>query len=121
MRWHRERRPPEPGRRAICHGDFHPQNILSEGGVVTGVLDWPNALVAHPAYDVASTRTNFLRCRKRCQEAVRAPGVSKLPAPQARQALRCRAFGCARALDPVVLAYYEASTAYGAFMIMRTG
>ena len=37
-------------------GHFHPQNILSEGGVVTGVLDWPNALVADPAYDVASTR-----------------------------------------------------------------
>ena len=56
MSWLRERRPPEPGPRAICHGDFHPQNILSEGGVVTGVLDWPNALVADPAYDVASTR-----------------------------------------------------------------
>ena len=56
MSWLRERRPPEPGRRAICHGDFHPQNILSEGGAVTGVLDWPNALVADPTYDVASTR-----------------------------------------------------------------
>jgi aminoglycoside phosphotransferase (APT) family kinase protein len=54
--WLTARRPAEPARPAICHGDFHPQNILMEDGVVTGVIDWPNALVADPAYDVATTR-----------------------------------------------------------------
>lgn len=56
MRWLEAHRPPPPSRPAICHGDFHPQNLLYEGRV-TGVLDWPNALVADPAYDVAATRT----------------------------------------------------------------
>jgi aminoglycoside phosphotransferase (APT) family kinase protein len=39
----------------ICHGDLHPQNVLVEGRRVSGVLDWPNALVADAAFDVAST------------------------------------------------------------------
>jgi aminoglycoside phosphotransferase (APT) family kinase protein len=52
--WLRARRPPATAP-AICHGDFHPQNVLVEGGRVSGVLDWPNVLVADPAFDVAST------------------------------------------------------------------
>ncbi len=55
MDWLTGHRPMEQGRRAICHGDFHPHNILHDGHAVTGVLDWPNALVADPVFDVAST------------------------------------------------------------------
>jgi aminoglycoside phosphotransferase (APT) family kinase protein len=50
------RSPPPAARPAICHGDLHPQNILMAGGAVSGVVDWPNTVVADPAYDVASTR-----------------------------------------------------------------
>ena len=56
MRWLRTRQPAERSARVICHGDFHPQNLLAEDGRVTAVLDWPNALVAAPEYDVAATR-----------------------------------------------------------------
>jgi aminoglycoside phosphotransferase (APT) family kinase protein len=56
MRWLRTRQPAERGARVICHGDFHPQNLLAENGRATAVLDWPNALVAAPEYDVAATR-----------------------------------------------------------------
>jgi aminoglycoside phosphotransferase (APT) family kinase protein len=59
MRWLREHRPAAPSL-VVCHGDLHPQNVLVEGGRVSGVLDWPNTLVADPAFDVASTR-NILR------------------------------------------------------------
>lgn len=55
MRWLQDRRPAPGGVCAICHGDFHPQNILSVEGAVTAVLDWPNVVVADPAYDVAAT------------------------------------------------------------------
>lgn len=55
MRWLQDHRPGPGGTRAICHGDFHPQNLLSAGGEVTAVLDWPNVVVADPAYDVAAT------------------------------------------------------------------
>ena len=59
LAWLRARRPP-PAAPVICHGDFHPQNVLVDNGRATGVLDWPNALVAEPAFDVAST-LNILR------------------------------------------------------------
>src|SRR5262249_25849237 len=57
MRWLREHRPPPPAPPVICHGDLHPQNVLVEGRRVTGVLDWPNTVVADAAFDVASTHT----------------------------------------------------------------
>ena len=57
MRWLHERRPPPGAPPVVCHGDLHPQNILVESGRVSGVLDWPNALIADAAFDVASTRT----------------------------------------------------------------
>jgi len=53
--WLMENRPPEPERLAMCHGDFHPLNILVQDGEVTGVLDWPGFLIADPALDVANT------------------------------------------------------------------
>jgi aminoglycoside phosphotransferase (APT) family kinase protein len=56
MRWLLDHRPGPGGPRAICHGDFHPQNLLCDGRQITAVLDWPNVLVADPAYDVAATR-----------------------------------------------------------------
>jgi aminoglycoside phosphotransferase (APT) family kinase protein len=55
--WLRAHRPTRVGPPVICHGDFHPLNVLVEGGRgVSGVLDWTNTLVADRAYDVASTR-----------------------------------------------------------------
>jgi aminoglycoside phosphotransferase (APT) family kinase protein len=36
--WLLENRPPEPERLSVCHGDFHPFNILYDEGKVTGVL-----------------------------------------------------------------------------------
>jgi aminoglycoside phosphotransferase (APT) family kinase protein len=56
MDWLSRNRPPAPERPAICHGDLHPQNILMADGAVSGVVDWPNALVADPACDVAATQ-----------------------------------------------------------------
>jgi aminoglycoside phosphotransferase (APT) family kinase protein len=56
-RWLRECRPPAATPPVICHGDLHPQNILVERGRVSGVVDWPNTVIADPAFDVASTRT----------------------------------------------------------------
>lgn len=55
MAWLVEHRPAEPAHRVICHGDFHPLNILVSGTAVTAVLDWPNTIVADASYDVATT------------------------------------------------------------------
>ncbi|MEX0682318.1 MAG: phosphotransferase [Dehalococcoidia bacterium] len=43
------------GERVICHGDFHPYNILwGDDGV--SVLDWPNAFLGPAVADVAATK-----------------------------------------------------------------
>ncbi len=53
--WLVKNRPPEPEQLAVCHGDFHPLNILIQDGQVTGVLDWPGFLISDPALDIANT------------------------------------------------------------------
>lgn len=53
--WLFKNRPPEPKHLAICHGDFHPYNILIQEGKITGVLDWGSMLIADPAVDIANT------------------------------------------------------------------
>src|SRR5262249_48770495 len=55
MAWLLERRA-ATARRAICHGDFHPQNLLIGHGRLPAVLDWPNLVGAEPEDDGAATR-----------------------------------------------------------------
>jgi aminoglycoside phosphotransferase len=47
----RDSRPPRC-REVVCHGDLHPLNILLDDGRAT-LLDWSNALIADPVYDLA--------------------------------------------------------------------
>ncbi len=56
-RWLIENRPGEPEQKSICHGDFHPLNVLYADGDVTAILDWPGFAIADPAYDVACSMT----------------------------------------------------------------
>lgn len=48
-----------PEDQRICHGDFHPDNILmtNKGSVA---IDWTNASTGHPLCDVARTSMMFL-------------------------------------------------------------
>ena len=55
VQWLLDHRPPEPDQVSVCHGDFHPLNILVENERVTGILDWSGFVVADPAFDVANT------------------------------------------------------------------
>jgi aminoglycoside phosphotransferase (APT) family kinase protein len=108
LAWLVDRRPPEPERRVICHGDFHPQNIFVSGDAVTGVIDWPNAIVADPAYDVAATKTILSLTPL---DLSGAPPAFRWLIRVARPALVKRYLGGyrrQRPLDPEVLAYYEA-------------
>ena len=52
-------RQPQNERLAICHGDIQPNNILLTGRAITGVVDWSQAVVAGPAYDVGFTKMAF--------------------------------------------------------------
>ena len=63
--WLREEPPPTsiatlrdtPAAVVVCHGDFHPRNVLVQDGRVTGVVDWTlrHMKLAEPAYDVGAT------------------------------------------------------------------
>lgn len=44
----------EPQSVVVCHGDFHPFNVVDAAGRRV-VLDWTGAIVADPCYDVAFT------------------------------------------------------------------
>lgn len=44
-----------PGRPALLHLDFHPMNLLVEGGRISGVIDWANLRPGDPRLDVART------------------------------------------------------------------
>ena len=57
LNWMARRLPPAPERYALCHGDFHPLNLIVRGGKLAAVLDWLNFTVADPALDVGSTLT----------------------------------------------------------------
>jgi len=59
LTWLNDHRPPQAREAAICHGDFHPLNIIADKGEPTGVIDWANAVIAEPAMDVGSAITNI--------------------------------------------------------------
>jgi aminoglycoside phosphotransferase (APT) family kinase protein len=55
LRWLDEHRPTANVASVICHGDFHPLNVLVTGSEVTGVLDWGWVAIGRPALDVGAT------------------------------------------------------------------
>jgi len=55
VEWLVENQPAQPDQLAICHGDYHPLNILVQDGEVTGVLDWSGFLIGDPAIDIGNT------------------------------------------------------------------
>ncbi|MDA0676654.1 MAG: phosphotransferase, partial [Chloroflexi bacterium] len=54
MEWLVKKRPMDESL-AVCHGDFHPANIMVESGKITGVIDWPGAALAAPEHDIGTT------------------------------------------------------------------
>jgi len=48
----------EEGRRTVCHGDFHPFNVLVQGRRLA-VIDWTDAGIGDPHGDVARTLLLF--------------------------------------------------------------
>lgn len=110
MRWLFDHRPTPGAPRVICHGDFHPQNLLVADGRVSAVLDWPNVVVAEPEYDVGSTRAilALTPIELSAVPAAMRPLVALLrPVMVARY---LSAYRRSRPLDPSRLRYYEAAS-----------
>jgi aminoglycoside phosphotransferase (APT) family kinase protein len=45
--------------RLFIHRDYHPGNVLWDGGHVTGIVDWVNASIGSPWADVGHCRVNI--------------------------------------------------------------
>ncbi|TGB04871.1 phosphotransferase [Halobacillus salinus] len=37
----------------FVHGDFHPKNVVVKNGFISGIIDWGDAHIGHPAIDLA--------------------------------------------------------------------
>ena len=59
LAWLVASRPHGPSSMAICHGDFHPLNILADHGRVSGIIDWENVVIAPPEMDIGSALANI--------------------------------------------------------------
>jgi hygromycin-B 4-O-kinase len=55
-----------PEVRGLVHGDFGSTNVLTDGRRITGVIDWSEALIGDPLYDVANIL--FLRTWLDCMQ-----------------------------------------------------
>lgn len=55
LAWLLDNRPAEPEQLSVCHGDFHPLNILVHNNKISGVLDWPGFVITDSVFDVANT------------------------------------------------------------------
>jgi aminoglycoside phosphotransferase (APT) family kinase protein len=89
----------------ICHGDFHPLNIMMEAGRITGVIDWANVVLGEPAYDVAALRTIAFHVD------LGSPAWARGATSLARRLMVRRymsVYRAAAALETRNLAYYEA-------------
>jgi Predicted aminoglycoside phosphotransferase len=47
-----------PDGNAVCHGDFHGGNILSDGKEYV-ILDWPEVAIGNPCFDVCRTYLDY--------------------------------------------------------------
>lgn len=108
MRWLLDHRPGPGGAPAICHGDFHPQNLLSDGRAITAVLDWPNVLVADPVHDVAATKVILEQAPLEVLPVSRPLRWAVAGARRLLVALYLRGYRRRRPLDARALAYGEA-------------
>jgi aminoglycoside phosphotransferase (APT) family kinase protein len=104
LAWLDNRRPPQPRETTICHGDFHPLNILADKNQPTGVIDWANAVIAEPAMDVGSAIANISALPLSLPWALRVAAHSVIGAALRRYE---RAYRELRPLDDQAVLYYE--------------
>jgi hygromycin-B 4-O-kinase len=74
-----------PEERGLIHGDFGSNNVLTERGRITAVLDWDQAMVGDPLYDVANCYfwARHLACMQ-VQASYFQRTLSRLPAYEER-------------------------------------
>lgn len=110
VNWLRANRPPETAPPVVCHGDFHPLNLVLDRGEITGVIDWPWTRIAPAEYDVGATIAIFRHGPVELPELL-TPIITQIRERMVRRYLE--AYEAARPLDHAALAYYEALRSLG--------
>jgi aminoglycoside phosphotransferase (APT) family kinase protein len=104
LAWLDNHRLAQPRLAAICHGDFHPLNILADSGKPTGVIDWANVVIAEPAMDVGSAIANMSAVPINLPWALRVAAQAAIGAALRRYE---RAYRARRPLDDEAVRYYQ--------------
>jgi aminoglycoside phosphotransferase (APT) family kinase protein len=102
--WHH--RPPEPDVPRILHLDFHPVNLMVQGGNCQGVLDWAEADVGDRHADVATTLVLIWSAPVEMPRLWQR--IGKLPAKWVLYRRYHAAYARQLSLDPERLQYYIA-------------
>jgi aminoglycoside phosphotransferase (APT) family kinase protein len=110
--WLRDHRLP-PAQAAICHGDFHPLNILADNGKPSGVIDWANVVIAQPAMDVGSAIANISTVPIAWPWPLRFAAQAAIGAAMRRYE---RAYRARRPLDDEAVRYYQVFRAVAQLM-----
>jgi aminoglycoside phosphotransferase (APT) family kinase protein len=95
---------PSQAQAAICHGDFHPLNILADDDKPTGVIDWPNVVIAEPAMDVGSAVANISAVPINLPWSLRVIAQAAIGTALRRYQ---RAYRARRPLDDAAVRYYQ--------------
>lgn len=98
---------PAPSRLVLCHGDLHAYNLVFDGGRVSAVLDWTNARLASPGFDISYT-AQLLRLMPVPAPSMLRPVLSWIGARSSRQFLAAYAERPAAGLDPRPDPWFEA-------------
>ena len=104
LAWLDDHRPAQAQETAICHGDFHPLNILADKNQPTGVIDWTNAVIAEPAMDMGSAIANMTAVPLPLPWALRVTAHAIIGAALRRYERTYRAL---RPLDDRAVRYYQ--------------
>jgi aminoglycoside phosphotransferase (APT) family kinase protein len=110
LKWLRAHHP-APRQEVICHGDFHPMNVMMDSSGSYSLIDWTLTRLGEPEYDIA--RTVVLWRRAPIDRAV-VDGALRLFIGTARRALLwryLRQYQRRRSIDAERLRYYEAFVA----------
>jgi aminoglycoside phosphotransferase (APT) family kinase protein len=88
----------------ICHGDFHPFNILVADERIAGVVDWSGVIIADPALDLGSALAITATVPIAASESLR-PIIRAIMRAFGRRFVR--AYCRSRPLDAPSLRYFE--------------
>jgi aminoglycoside phosphotransferase (APT) family kinase protein len=114
-RWVRDREP-EPVPACLVHGDYRIGNCLTDGGRITGILDWELSFVGDPRFDLGYMSLEYHAGK------FTTPGSDLLNATAERDWFQERyAALSGRPVDPEVVRTFTVLGALMLFAIMTTG